>query len=108
MNTFQQSLHEKAIFIAGEYLRREAELIGILQELERNKTYRQFEMPSLYAYATKLLKLSDAVAITLINIARKSVEVPELKAALESKKITITNARRIAPIINAANKSEWL
>ena len=103
-----KELHERALHIAGEYLRREAELISILQDLDRARTHLHYQMPSLFAYATKLLKLSDSVALTLISIARKSAQVPELKTAIEEKKITITNARRIVPVLNAANKSEWL
>ncbi len=34
--------------------------------------------------------------------------MPELKTAIEDKKITLSNARRIAPILNAENKTEWL
>lgn len=103
-----QQLHEKALYSAREYLRFEAELIGILQELDRNKTYLHFQMPSLFAYTTKLLHLSQHIALTLIGIARKSIQVPELKAAIEEKKITISNARRIAPILNSENKRGWI
>ena len=108
MTTKHQELHEKALYIAGEYLRREAELISILQDLDRARTHLHYQMPSLFSYATKRLKLSESVALTLIGIARKSTQVPELKTAIEEKKITITNARRIVPVLNAANKDEWL
>ena len=108
MTTKHEALHEKALHIAGEYLRREAELISILQDLDRAKTHLHYQMPSLFAYATKLLKLSESVALTLIGIARKSTLVPELKTAIEEKKITLTNARRIVPVLNAENKNEWL
>lgn len=103
-----KELHEKALYIAGEYLRLEAELIGVLQELDKAKTHLYYQMPSLFAYATKVLKLSEPVSLTLIGIARKSAQIPELKIAIEENKITITNARRITPILNTANKNEWL
>jgi len=99
MNNIQR-LHEKALFTAKEYLRFEAELIDILQELDHTKTYLHFQMPSLFAYSTKLLKLSENIALTLIGIARKSVEVPELKTAIRENKITVSNARRIVPVLN--------
>ena len=44
----------------------------------------------------------------LIAVSRKAVEVPELKEEIKKGKITLTNARKIAPIINQANKSDWL
>lgn len=106
--TAQEELHRKALTIAGEYLRFEAQLIGMLQELDRAKTYLHFEQPSLFAYATKCLKLSESVALTLIGIARKSMQVPELETAIEEKKINISNARRIVPILTPENKAHWI
>ena len=108
MKSIHEQLHEKALHISSEYLRFESQLIGVLQELDRNKTFLHFGQPSLFAYVTKYLKLSESIALTLIGIARKSRQIPELKAAVEEKKISVHNARRIVPILNAENKTEWL
>ena len=83
-------------------------LRGESQEIDQHKTYLHYEMTSLFNYAVKFLKLSESTAYALISIARKSVEVPELKAAIEEKKITVSNARRIAPILNTENKEMWI
>src|SRR5687768_12962486 len=106
--TVRNQLHEKALYAVGEYLKHEAKLIDILQEIDRHKTYLHFEKPSLFTYATQVLKLGESIALALIAIARKSVQVPELKKALEEKKITISNARRIVPVLTAENQDEWI
>src|SRR5262245_58496790 len=101
-------LHNRALTSAREYLRCEAALVSHLQELDRARTYLYFEEPSLFSYAVRRLGLSEDVAGTLIRIARKSVQVPELKMALEEKKITVTHARQLAPILNSENKAVWI
>lgn len=103
-----EKLHRRALEISGEYLRFEARLIGVLQELDRAKTYLHYEQPSLFAYVTRCLKLSEHVALSLIGIARKSVQVPELKAAIEERRINVSNARRIVPILTTENKAHWI
>jgi hypothetical protein len=108
MNFNHAQLHEKAINISSNYLKYEAMLVSVLQELDLNKTYLHYEQASLYVYCINLLKLSESATYALISIARKSVKVPELKQAIEEKRITLTNARRIVPVITQSNKDEWL
>jgi hypothetical protein len=64
--------------------------------------------PSLFAYVVGELGLSESVALNLITVARKSREVPELKARIAQGAITLSNARKIAPVLSAANQDEWL
>lgn len=108
MKKTHEELHERALATAREYLKREAELVGIFQELDQNRTFERYGMPSLFAYATKLLGLSEATTTALTSIARAARKVPELKTAIEEKKITLSNARRITPVLVAENKAEWL
>jgi hypothetical protein len=103
-----EKLHERAMTTAKEYLKHEAELIGIFQELDERRTFERYGMPSLFAYATKVLKLSESTTTALTSIARAARKVPELKEAIEEKKITLSNARRIAPVLKVENKTEWL
>ena len=103
-----EDLHQRAMSTAKEYRRCETALIGIFQELEKYRTYEQYQMPSLFIYATKMLGLSEATTCMLTSVMRASIKVPELKTAIEEGKITLSNARRIAPVLGTANKSEWL
>lgn len=108
MDFQHEELHERAVVTAREYLKRETELIGIFQELDDRRTFEQFGMPSLFAYATKILRLSEATTTALTSIARAARKVPELKEAIESKTISFSSARRIAPVIKAESKKEWI
>src|SRR6266404_2238302 len=84
---------------ALRYLNSEKDLIDILQELDLHKAFVVLNFPSLYAYAVQALNLSDGTAYNLIQIARKSVKIPELKKEIKSGGLSVSNARRIAPIL---------
>ena len=103
-----EELHLRAVNIAKEYRRFEPALISVFQELEKHRTFACYEMPSLFMYSTKILGLSEATTCMLTAVMRASNKVPELKLAVEEGKITLSNARRIAPVLNSSNKSEWL
>ena len=103
-----EELHLQAVTIAKEYRRCETALIGIFQELEKRRTFECYQMPSLFAYATKVLGLSEATTCMLTAVMRASNKVPELKTAVENGMITLSNARRIAPVLCKDNKLELL
>jgi hypothetical protein len=67
-----------------------------------------FECPSLWQYCLKHLDLDEYETGTLINVARKSVDIPELKTAVERGTIQLSKARRIVPVLTNGNKTEWL
>ena len=103
-----QALHELALKAAEKYFKAESELIEILQKIDQKKVFRTLGYSSLFVYATKALKLPENTAYTFITVARKAVQFPELKAELKTGNLNISNARRIAPILNQANKTAWL
>lgn len=104
----QETLHQQTINLTQTYLKYEVSLLDIIQQLDQAKTYYYFNEPSLFCYLKKYTKLSETKLLTLINVARKSLEYPELKSALAENTITLSNARRIAPILNPDNKIEWI
>ncbi len=97
-------LHEQAMKYAKEFLKSEKNLLSVLEEIDRLKAFRDLGFSSTFAYATKALKLSDAVAYTLITVARASQKSISYKEAIESGALSITNARIIAPIISELSK----
>ena len=101
-------LHEKALQIAENYVRAESELIEILQCLDERKAFRELGYPSLYAYGTQALKLSESVTYNLITVARKSREIPKLQDKIRSREISLSNARKIAPVLTRQNQDLWL
>ena len=101
-------LHNQALEIAACYLKSERELIEILRETDKRQSYFEHKYKSLFEYATGALKLSNDVAYYFIKVARISVRVPELKKALDEKKITVSQARRIAPVITQENANDLI
>ncbi len=101
-------VHSHALGVANQYRRTEAELIDVFQQVEEHRVFIKRGHSSLFDYVTTELRLGESTAYCLIGIARKAREVPELKAEIESGKITLSNARRIAPVLTPKNKAEWL
>ncbi len=100
--------HNEAIQAAQSFRLAESALIEILEQIDRNKFYLHFGYLSLFQYSVQELKLSESVIYNLITVMRKAREVPELAEAIRSGEITLSNARKIAPVLNSENKSEWL
>src|SRR6185295_9449765 len=62
----------------------------------------------IFDYYVRRLKLSNAQAFYFKSVAEKSEEVPEVKEAILQGEITLSQARRIVPAINASNHREWI
>jgi hypothetical protein len=103
-----QEMHEEALAAASRFFSSEARLLGILQRLDAERAYRDLGHTSLMAYAVKGLKLSESTALNLINVARKAVQVPELKREIEAGELSVCMARKIVPVLTQANQEEWI
>ncbi len=102
------SLHVKAMELAKNYRRCEVQLLEILESIDAEKIYLQMGYSSLFVYTTECLELSEANAYALIQVMRKSREVPELKQEISVGNLTISKARRIVPVLSSENKREWV
>jgi hypothetical protein len=103
-----KALNSEAIQIVGRVHHDESRLIEILQELDRLRGYFAFGVNSLFDYCLTVLKLSPAKTQNYLSVARKSFEVPALKAAIDAGELSICKARKIAPVISKTNHTEWL
>lgn len=83
-------------------------MIDILQKIDDQKIFLRLQYSSLFDYAVKALKLSEANASNFITVARKSKTVPELKNAIIAGEITVSKARKITPVITAQNQKYWI
>ncbi len=101
-------LHERALEVSRHYRNAEAELLDAIQEIDQRRMFLDYECTSLFGYACRHLRLSENVALNLIQVARVSVTIPDLKNRVREGRITLSNARRIAPVINVDNQVEWL
>jgi hypothetical protein len=101
-------LHTRALEVSTRYKRAEAELLEVLDQVDRKRVFLQFGASSLYSYCVEILKLSESVTYNLIAVMRKSREIPELREQSMQGTITLSNARRVAAVLTPENKNEWL
>src|SRR3989344_1330751 len=101
-------IHQTACEAAGRHRKIEAELIEIFQQVEQHRVFLARGFSSLFLYVVNELGLSESVTYNLISVARKAREVPELKTEIQNGTITLSNARKIVPVLNRENKAEWL
>lgn len=102
------SLHEKALQAAKIYKKSEVELLNILEQIDRDKTYLAYGVSSLFRYCVELLSLSENEAYRFMQVSRKAQAVPELKLALQTQEISVSKASRIASVINKGNQNFWI
>ena len=103
-----QSLHNEAVSTAKEFRKMERHLIEILMEIDSLRGFVVLGYQSMHVYCTKALGLSDAQAYSLVLVARKSREFPEIKLLVDSEKLNMANATQISRVIDRDNKVELL
>src|SRR5438105_1736605 len=108
MTEISMEIHNRALEVVFRFKKSEADLIDILQKVDEHRVYLHFECKNLHEYTMKVLKLTESIAFNFIVVARKAKEVPELKQVTESGALSVSKARRITPVLNKDNQSEWL
>src|SRR6185369_5324151 len=108
MNQETENLHKTAVEIAKKFHEAESALIDVLQKIDDKKIFLRLGHTSLFDYAMKALKLSEANASNFIAVARKSKSVPEPKLAIDSGEITVSKARKITSVITPENQAHWI
>lgn len=101
-------IHSDAMADAHDLKNRYLKLFETLLLIEADQIYQQFEVPSLFLYCTELLELSPSISHDFINVVRQSLEIPELAEAVRSRKITISKARKICPVITPTDFKQWI
>jgi hypothetical protein len=90
--------------IKSEYLR----LFDILLEIEAERSYFEFDVPSFHLYCVELLELSPQIAKDFGIVVRKTLEVPQLAEAIRSSGLTISKARKICSVLTVENHRQWI
>jgi hypothetical protein len=108
LNEKDLAIHQNAVRVSQKYLRCESELIQVIQDVDQNKIFYKLRYSSLFDYAQRELKLSPDVALNFIAVARKAIQVPELKLAIDEGSLTVSKARKITPVLTSTNKTHWL
>jgi 5-methylcytosine-specific restriction endonuclease McrA len=103
-----RELHERALQCVAKYKRCEKEFVDILEKIDQGKAYLEFGVSSLFRYCVECLRLSEDESYRFIQVTRKAVTVPALKAAIGEGMLTVAKASRIVPVITPATQEEWI
>ncbi len=102
------ALHEKALSLSKTYRESESALLDVLMALVKDNGFFRLGYPNLFVYCTSALSLSEAQACYFSKVAKKSEEVPELKLAIEQGLISMSQARRVVPVITKETATAWI
>jgi polyhydroxyalkanoate synthesis regulator phasin len=108
MNTIAYEFDLKAMGLATDYLRTEGLLLTVLIEMRRRKLFAVLNYSGIFDYCERRLNLSRAQAYYFKTVAEKSEEVPEIKQAVAQGELTLSEARRIVPVLTKENHKEWI
>ncbi|MBI4404498.1 MAG: HNH endonuclease [Deltaproteobacteria bacterium] len=108
MNNLTLQLDNKAKALAADYLRTEAALLCVLMEMRRNRVFPELNCSGIFEYCERVLKLSKAQSYYFKSVADTSEKVPQLKQAVTQGDLSLSQARRIAPILTPENQQHWI
>ena len=86
----------------------EADLVAYIGEVDARRLYCREASPSMFAYCTERLHLSDAEAYLRIAAARASREHPVLLEMLADGRLHLTAIAKLAPHLTPANREALL
>jgi HNH endonuclease len=108
MKSIAHEFDEKAKGLANDYLNTEGLLLTVLIEMRRLKLFAVLNYSGIFDYGERRLRLSRAQAYYFKTVAEKSEEVPQIKEAVVQGELTLSEARRIVPVITKENHAEWI
>ncbi len=108
MTTTAQILDAKVKQLAKTLLHTEGLVLTTLMEMSRARVFAELNYSGVFDYCLRALGMSKEQSYYFKKVAEVSVQVPELKTAIVHGELSLSSARRIAPILNAANQAEWI
>ena len=94
--------------LLGRSRRDEADLVAHIGEVDRRRLYAREASPSMFAYCTEVLHLSEAEAYLRIAAARASREHPLLLTMLADGRLHLTAIAKLAPHLTLENREALL
>ena len=88
-------LHFKTLSAASDEKAATLVLLEFLAEIDRRRLYAVLGYTSLWEYVHKALQYSEAQTSDRVSSMRLMVKVPEVKAELESGKLTLTTTAKL-------------
>src|SRR5712691_10472340 len=93
-------LHRLAELI-GQSRRVEADIVAHIAEVDARRLYAREALPSMFAYCTDVLHLSEAEAYLRISAARASREHPMLLTMLADGRLHLSAIAKLGPHLTA-------
>lgn len=92
-------LLKRLAHFVGQSRRTEADLIAHLAEVDERRLYAREASPSMFAYCTDVLHLSEHEAYLRISIARASRKHPQLLSMLAAGRLHLSGAAELVPLL---------
>ncbi|MGH9462623.1 MAG: HNH endonuclease [Vicinamibacteria bacterium] len=86
----------------------ESQLVAHIGEVDARRLYAREAAPSMFAYCTEVLHLSEHEAYLRINVARASREHPLLLEMLAQGRLHLSGIAKLAPCLTEANRETLL
>ena len=86
----------------------ESDLVAHIGEVDARRLYAREASPSMFAYCTQILHLSEAQAYLRIAAARAAREYPILLVMLADGRLHVTGIAKLAPHLTRENADEVL
>ena len=94
--------------LLGQCRRNEADLVAHIGEVDRRRLYAREASPSMFAWCTDVLHLSEAEAYLRIAAARAAREHPLLLTLLADGRLHLTAIAKLAPHLTPENREALL
>src|SRR5262245_64981783 len=94
--------------ILGSSRGTEAELVTHIGEVDERRLYAREGSPSMFAYCTDVLHLSEHEAYLRITAARASREHPMLLTMLSERRLHLSGIAKLAPHLTRDNRQSLL
>ena len=81
----------------------EADLVAHIGEVDERRLYNRQAFPSMFAYCTEQLRLSEAEAYRRITVARAARKYSAILDRLRDGRLHLSGLARLAPLLTAQN-----
>jgi hypothetical protein len=94
-------LLRRLVDLVSQSRRLEADLVAHIGEVDARRLYARQAFPSMFAYCTEGLRLSEAEAYRRITVARAARRFPVLLEMLRDGRVHLSGMARLVPLLTA-------
>jgi len=102
-NVADDDLLRRLLHLVSQSRRVEAELVAHIGEVDARRLYARQAFPSMFAYCTEGLHLSEAEAYRRITVARAARRFPVVLEMLRDGRVHLSGMARLVPLLTAEN-----